>query len=371
MLVLHVAAIKKRDTAVFLWAEAAEKGRLQGKRKSTWSWLSGRKHPYYAERELLAAALPAETMQMGFWLWLTAWLPSDGEGPLPSEEGIAPRSGRKAEQLAPCGVRVLGAAAGCLHDLLLARRRTGTAWRFGAEGPFLERVHELAGALVARQQFLPGITHEKGPWLPDWYPVYSADDVQWMAQLAEAMRVSIRALHWYGLRPPVDTPHWIVDSLIQRLVGTMVKKAELPYRVYQIALHRRRAESADDLWLETLLVPGTEIHARKRDLIGLANEIGCWRAGIHRMPKLEWGDDLPEMSLPPNGGRFWSSGQLPKPIPCPEMPSWPAAILQQAGALPNWQGAAPLSESLPPVYEAASRYALEHVFGRREEERHR
>ena len=45
MLILHVAAIKKRDTAVFLWAEADEKDRSQGKRKSSWGWLSGRKHP--------------------------------------------------------------------------------------------------------------------------------------------------------------------------------------------------------------------------------------------------------------------------------------------------------------------------------------
>jgi hypothetical protein len=366
MLILHVAAIKERDTALFLWAEAAEEERSQGKRKSSWGLLSGRKHPYGAERDLLAAALPAETVQMGFWLWLTAWLPSDTAGPLPSEEGPAPLLGRKAEQLTPWGVRVLGAAADCLHDLFLSRgRQAGTTWRFGAEGPFLERVHELAGALVARQQFLPGITQEKGHWFPDWCPVYSADDAKRMAQLAEVMPVSIRALHGYALRPPIDAPHWIIDSLIHRLVGTMVKRAELQYQVYKIALHRRRVDSVDDLWLQTLLVPGTEIHARKRDLVGLANEIGCWRAAMHRMPKLELGDDLPEISLPPNGDRFWRGGQLPKPNQCPEMPRRPVAILEQAGALPNWQGATPLSESLLPVYDAASRYALEHVFGRK------
>ena len=37
--------------------------------------LGNRQHPDHAERELLAAALPAETVQMGFWLWLT--VPSD------------------------------------------------------------------------------------------------------------------------------------------------------------------------------------------------------------------------------------------------------------------------------------------------------
>jgi hypothetical protein len=180
------------------------------------------------------------------------------------------------------------------------------------------------------------------------------------------MPVSIRALHWHALRPPVDTPHWIIDSLIRRLVGTMVKKAELQYEVYRIALRGpRRGESVDDLWRETLLVPGTETHANKRDLTALANEIGCWRAGVDRIPKLEWGDDDPEISLPSNGDGFWRGGQLPEPIQCPEIPRRPAAILEQAGALPQWRGAVPLRESLLPVYEAASRYALEHVFGRK------
>ena len=56
---------------------------------------------------------------------------------------------------------------------------------------------------------------------------------------------------------------------------------------------------------------------------------------------------------------------MPEPIQCPEMPRRPAAILEQAGGLPHWQGAAPLRESLAPVYEAASRYAQKYVFGRK------
>jgi hypothetical protein len=34
------------------------------------------------------------------------------------------------------------------------------------------------------------------------------------------------------------------------------------------------------------------------------------------------------------------------------------------GEVPRWRGEHPLRESLLPVYEAASRCALEHVFGR-------
>ena len=218
---------------------------------------------------------------MGRWLWLTAWLPSDAAGPLPSEDGIAPQSGRGAERLAPCGVRVLGAAAGCLHDLFLSRRgQSMPQWRFGAEGTFLERVHELAAALVVRQQFLPAIVQERKHWFAEWYPAYEDEDILRIEQLAEAMPVSVRALHWNAHRPPLDTPHWIVDGLIKRLVSTMVKQAEIEHNVYERlpeTLRRRGPEWLEEVWLKALLVPGTVMRGRKQDLMSFAIRIGDWR----------------------------------------------------------------------------------------------
>jgi hypothetical protein len=330
-----------------------------------------REHPYHADRDVLAASLPEQTLQMGSWLWLTAWLPSDAVGPLPSEDRIAPASGRHAAHLAPCGVHVLGAAAGCLHDLLVARRRQPIAeWRFGGEGTFLERVHELAGALVARQQFLPGIIQEGRHWFAEWYPVYDGHDLKRIEQLAEAMPVSVRALNWDAHRPPVDTPHWIVDSLVTRLVGSLVKRAELQFHVYELlpeALRRRGAWSLEDCWLEAILVPGTEMRGRKRELMSLAFEIGDWRAPLNRLPRLELGDDHPAISLRPDGEGFWEGGKLPGPIECPAVPRRRAAVLERVGEFPNWRRDRSLRDALEPVYDAASRYALEHVFGQKPE----
>jgi hypothetical protein len=39
------------------------------------------------------------------------------------------------------------------------------------------------------------------------------------------------------------------------------------------------------------------------------------------------------------------------------------------GELPDWRGERPLRDILAPVYDAASRYALERVFGRKAEPR--
>jgi hypothetical protein len=96
MLILHAASIKAFDGAVFVWAEADGKGRLQRKDRSRWRWLAGtREHPYQGGRDLLRAGLPEEVLQLGGWHWITAWLP------IPSEERIAPLSERHAERFAP------------------------------------------------------------------------------------------------------------------------------------------------------------------------------------------------------------------------------------------------------------------------------
>jgi hypothetical protein len=54
-----------------------------------------------------------------------------------------------------------------------------------------------------------------------------------------------------------------------------------------------------------------------------------------------------------------------------EAPLNPALILRRVGEIPNWHGEHMLRDSLEPVYEAASRYALEYVFGRKPETRPR
>jgi hypothetical protein len=51
-------------------------------------------------------------------------------------------------------------------------------------------------------------------------------------------------------------------------------------------------------------------------------------------------------------------------LECPEVPRTPAKILDRVGEFPNWRGERPLRDFLIPVYESASRYALQYVFGR-------
>jgi hypothetical protein len=70
--------------------------------------------------------------------------------------------------------------------------------------------------------------------------------------------------------------------------------------------------------------------------------------------------------LPSKGQDFWAGGELPSDFLGPvEKPPNPGLILHRMGELPGWCGERMLRDSLAPVYEAASRYALEYVFGRK------
>ena len=377
MLILHAASSKEFDGVAFVWAEVEGKDRPQRKGKSRWAWLAGaREHPYQGDRDLLRAVLPGEVLRLGKWQWMTAWLPSDAAGPIPSEERIAPLSERHAERLAPWGVRVLMASAVCLHELFLAcRGQVITEWQFGADGWFWQRTHELAGVLVARQQFLPGVIEESGHWFADWHPIYEADDLKRLDQLAEAMPLAVRALNWHPRRPPADTPHWIVHSLVKRFVGSIVKKAEVQHEVWETlspVVGRRGTTSLHERWADALLLPGTEIRGSGQELVEFAVELARWREPLFRLPKLELGEGAPAISLPPESEDFWEGPELPADFLGPvEAPLNPALILRRVGELPGWRGERMLRDSLEPVYEAASRYALEYVFGRKPEPRPR
>jgi hypothetical protein len=376
MLILHAALSNQLDGVSFVWAETEESDRPRRKGKSRWRWLAGaREHSYQGSRDLLRVVFPEDVLQMGRWRWMTAWLPSDEAGPLPSERGVAPLADRQVEQLAPWGVRALVSSAVCLHELFLARREQApTVWRFGLDGTFLERAHELAGSLVVRQQFLPGVIKGRRDCFADWQAVYEADDLKRMEQLARAMPLSVRALNTDADRPPADTPHWVLHSLINRLVGSMVKRAELEGEVWKTlpeGVGERGAITRHERWLAALLVVGTEIQGSGEELADLAVEIDTWRKPVFRLPKLESGDNAPAISLASGGEGFWESRDLPGPLECPEVPRTPAKILDHVGEFPNWRGERMLRDSLEPVYEAASRYALEYVFSQKPEPRHR
>ena len=368
MLILHAAATKAMDGTVVIWSEVDREARSQPKGKGLWKWLAGAgEHPYHGGRDRLSAMLP-KVLAAGEWLWMTAWLPSDSEGPLASDERIAARAGRRGERLAPWVVRTLMLSSGSLHELfLLCRERPSTELQLSDDAAFWLRTQELAGSLVVRQQFVPGVMELKGHWFADWDPIYETKDLEEIETLAEAMPMAACALNQDPRRPPADTRRWALHNTIRGLVRAVVMEAESRNDIWKTAPQTRgssKAVPSHKRWVEALLSPGSETQRSGQELMDLAVEIGLWREPLFRLPAVEVGDDAPAICLPTGGEGFWDVGKLPT-LECPKIPRTPAAILERLGELPNWQGERPLRESLEPVYDAASRYALEHVFGRK------
>jgi hypothetical protein len=211
--------------------------------------------------------------------------------------------------LAPWAVSALAINPGALHTLFVGCRGKESAdWQFGEDAAFWRRVHELAGRLVVRQQFLPAVLYADGSWFATWCPIYGGEDRKQIDWLAEAMPLAARALNWDPRRPPAVSPGWAVTSAIIRIVDSIAKAGANRH-----ATRAGRPPAGDSWkkaplhhrWLESLLSPGTELRGRVRELTEFELQIEAWREPLLRTSKFGLGDEVPALSLPSGGEGFW------------------------------------------------------------------
>ena len=105
---------------------------------------------------------------------MTAWLPTRGDSPVPSSALIAepPRSRAKAK-LAPWTVAAYLLSTAKAVELLCAsigKRTLAAGVIVGADLAYWAEVLRFAGSMVARQQFLPGLTTDTDEHRARWAP---------------------------------------------------------------------------------------------------------------------------------------------------------------------------------------------------------
>jgi len=302
------------------------------------------------------------------------WLPSDGDGPIPSSERIGTCSGRKPRRLAPWAISTLSLEPRDLATLMEGYVRLKPVWPegwLGEEMGFWRSVWELAGAMVVRQQYLPGLLETRedpSHWWPTWEPVYDAEDLRRHEELAASMPVVARAVRWEAEPMPRDQPRLLVRDLVARLVECLVWMGDLTAAVSRHHAPRRwkwtaRSASVHERWIETLLTADLELKGKTDELIALQQQIEAWRDAVFIRPPIE-AYPAPPITLPGESKDFWAGRKLSEDFAGPlEAPANPGQIFERVGELSGWRGMQPLRDSLKPAYEAASRYALEHVFG--------
>jgi hypothetical protein len=232
MLILHLASEGGFRGVLRPWVEAdAEERDLARalRRKPPKVTVKAPECPYNGGPDLLNSVLPRTVLldgwESGKEQWAVAWLPSDEDGSIPSSDLIGPRSGRKAQGLAPWAVSTLAVSPRGLASLFLGYERgekVSPGWRLGDDLTFWRHAWELAGAMVVRQQYLPAVLEtleNPSHWWPIWEPVYEAEDLQRLELMVESMPVVARAVKGKPGHVPPDEPQRLVRDMIERLAG--------------------------------------------------------------------------------------------------------------------------------------------------------
>ena len=217
MIVLHGGL---DDGRVLLWAERSEgEAGPEGNRHS-----AADEHPYGAGElsSILAGAVPEFKPEWGEAVSATVWLPSRGGRPVRSSALLAdPSRSRAKPRLAPWTIAAYRLSPADAIPILRACDGRGTLSAgviIGADLAYWSRALRFAAGLVARQQFLPGMTHDLGVDRGTWIPLFVGGDADRLSQLSRRMPASARALSGSDATEPSDRP---AEAMLRALVAAV------------------------------------------------------------------------------------------------------------------------------------------------------
>ena len=242
MLILHAAGIEGN---LVLWGENSGQCLAPPDRHVVGE------HPYGAQARLLAEAIGLEMGDNCFGSAI-AWLPSQGDAPVPSSPmaGPTPRS-RAKPRIRPWTVTTLRLRPEQAVPLLQAchqRHVLKPGVAIGTDLAYWTHALQLAVSMTARQQFLPSLSERDGQTLAAWIPVFIGEDAHRLAELAALMPASARALaETGGTDPPAIAAQAALREFLTAQVNHLARTgAEAD------SLAQPEFDSAHDAWLWAL-----------------------------------------------------------------------------------------------------------------------
>ncbi len=217
------------------------------------------------------------------------WLPTVTDRPVPSSALVAelPEPGATAA-LAPWSAAVLPLAPAQAIDLLSACADRETLAPGAIVGPtlaFWARALRFAGALVAREQFVPDVRQTEQVWQARWRPVLAGPDAQRQSQLARTMPPACRALSADGAVPPQQPPAGLLETFLDTMVDALVRLAAAGPAPLALTARRGRKTAAafaslHDQWLHALRAPDGILTGSAADLGQLAEQVRSWQRPV-------------------------------------------------------------------------------------------
>ncbi len=306
MIILHAAVV---DREFVLWAEisdsdVSESGlteRSVSTQRSNGKAVKSASTPAFlafgASASLLATKLIATFSTGKGALATTAceatvWLPTTKGRPLASSPLIAPAReyGTIAPMLAPWRIEALRLPISRALPLLCSivdKEMPATGVLIGRDLLFWAQAMRLAGAMVANQQFLPGLTAENGDFRAVWEPVFSGANAQSLARLARAMPHVCRAVT-LETQSSAAMPVTAQQALAEFL-GAIVD-----HLVRDTSQHKTNSrtkpvfDSAHEAWLHALTSPDGRVSANEAEISQLALHHEEWRRPIRVLETMPW-----------------------------------------------------------------------------------
>ena len=227
MILVHASA---DNGALLLWGETAAGTRAHrrgGKSAPFSPTNAGAARIAAALAEVVPQAAPRDSDIETHILWL----PSVKDQPLPSSALIGPSPENKTRPvLAPWSITALRLSAAQAVDLLCAcigRDTLGPGVVIGGTLAYWCHVLRFAGALTAREQFLPSLRAEGESYRAYWMPVLSGTDSQRLRHLAEIMPAACRAVA-VADAPPERPALAVVTEVVENLVDALVRSTASP-----------------------------------------------------------------------------------------------------------------------------------------------
>jgi SNF2 family DNA or RNA helicase len=292
MIILHGAFV---DGQLLFWGETPAEGAstLPGKAKRKAKAAATAPSPFDVGAQRLTTAL-ADTLT-GLKTTtknvapMIAWLPTVEAQPLASSPLIAPPPPARAQAvLSPWTVTCLRLDPERVLDLLcvcVAREMLAPGVVVGKTLAFWTTALRFAGALVARQHFLPGAEQTDRAVQARWEPVLVGADANRLAALAQTMPHACRALTRGAAAPPDAAPSTVLPDFLGRMVDYLVRFA-LPPSAPLARPGRGRArkapafDSIHDQWLHGLRSSDDVLAGDRSELARLPEQVHEWRRPI-------------------------------------------------------------------------------------------
>jgi SNF2 family DNA or RNA helicase len=296
MIIFHAAF---RDNRLCLWGERPPSGLSIGlaslRRGRRINARGGSRAieqlPYDAGRDGLLSALnevvPGLTVDGSDTGVSVIWLPTVDGRPLASSPLIAePPSASARPELAAWSITAIPLHIVETMDLLCAcvgRETLANGVISSRDLAFWAMAMRFAGALVARQQFLPSLQLVDGAYHARWEPVISGDDARRLPQLAQAMPHACRALAATDIdKPPgahsLTVLNAFLGEVVDQLVRTGAESAGLPKR--SPPSNGKAFDSLHDQWMHALRSSDGLMEGRESELAALYDQVSDWRRPV-------------------------------------------------------------------------------------------